>query len=132
MKIEVSIGEVMDKLSILAIKRKKITAPEKLANIEKEYQFLAAALAKEGIETDSSEYRRLEAVNAKLWDIEDKIRLKEAASEFDGQFIELARSVYFNNDDRANVKREINEKYGSELVEEKQYATYRFSKKMEG
>lgn len=125
MKIEISIGEVMDKLSILAIKRKKMTDPDKLKNIEKEYQFLAAALSEEKIDIDSSEYQRLEAVNAKLWNIEDKIRLKEAASEFDGQFIELARSVYFNNDDRAAIKREINLKYNSELIEEKEYSDYR-------
>jgi len=125
MKIEVSVGEVMDKLSILAIKREKITDPEKLKNIEKEYQYLLNILSANGIDTDSSEYRRLLEINSRLWEIEDRIRLKEAASEFDAEFIELARSVYFNNDDRAAVKREINVNFGSEFVEEKEYTDYR-------
>lgn len=125
MKVEVSIGELVDKVSILSIKRRKIKNAEKLKNIQKEYDILVKSMAGEGIEVTSDEFLRLEKINLKLWDIEDRIRLKEAAKSFDDEFIELARSVYFINDDRAAVKKEINLKFGSDLVEEKEYVEYK-------
>ncbi|MCF8111165.1 MAG: DUF6165 family protein [Desulfobacteraceae bacterium] len=125
MKVDVSLGELVDKVTILAIKSERITEPEKLKNILKEFETLKGAMSSAGINTESPEYRRLYAINSRLWDIEDAIREKEAAKSFDSDFTELARSVYFNNDERASVKREINIKYGSELVEEKSYSPYR-------
>ncbi|MCD6585551.1 MAG: hypothetical protein J7K96_07310 [Desulfobacteraceae bacterium] len=125
MKVEVSIGELVDKVSILSIKRRKIKNAEKLKNIQKEYDILVKAMDAEGIDVTSDEFTRLEAINLKLWDIEDRIRLKEAAHAFDNEFIELARSVYFINDDRSVVKKEINLKFGSDLVEEKEYVEYK-------
>ncbi|MFO7839804.1 MAG: DUF6165 family protein [Desulfosalsimonadaceae bacterium] len=124
MKIEVSLGELVDKVSILAIKLEKIQAGEKLANIRKEYGLLYRKMREAGISEDSSEYRDLYAINLKLWEIEDRIRAREAAKTFDDEFIELARSVYKENDQRAAVKREINLKYGSAIIEEKSYAAY--------
>ena len=125
MKVEISIGELVDKVSILSIKLKKIKNAEKLKNIQKEYDLLVKSMAGEGISVTSGEFLRLAEINLKLWDIEDQIRLKEAARSFDAEFIELARSVYFINDDRAAVKKEINLKFGSELVEEKEYTDYK-------
>lgn len=124
-QVAVSIGELVDKVSILAIKRAKIKDPEKLRHIEKEYAILVQSMAAAGIPPDGPELARLREINEKLWDIEDRIRLKEAAKVFDDEFIALARSVYFINDDRAAVKKIINLKYGSDLVEEKQYADYK-------
>lgn len=125
MKVEISVGELVDKVSILAIKLKKIKNPEKLKNIQKEYDILAAAMNAAGITAASDEFKRLEQINLILWDVEDQIRLKEAAKAFDPEFIELARRVYFTNDDRAAVKKEINLKFGSGLAEEKEYAEYK-------
>ena len=124
MKIDVSLGELVDKLSILAIKLYKITDGKKQANIRKEYELLKSEMAAAGITEDSPEYEGLYRVNQSLWDIEDRIRIKESEKAFDDEFVELARSVYFNNDQRAAIKREINIKYGSDLVEEKSYAPY--------
>jgi len=124
MKIEVSPGELVDKVTILAIKLEKISDPAKLANIGREYDLLYDEMAAAGISETLPEYERLMAINRKLWEIEDRIRAKEAAGTFDDEFIELARSVYFENDKRAAVKREINVKFGSELLEEKQYTAY--------
>jgi hypothetical protein len=125
MKVEVSIGELVDKVSILSIKLKKIKNAGKLANIQKEYAILFQAMKEGGITLESAEFKRLEAINLKLWDIEDQIRIKEARNEFDEAFIALARSVYFTNDERAEVKREVNIKYGSGIVEEKEYVEYK-------
>jgi hypothetical protein len=124
MQIEVSIGELVDKMTILSIKLKKIKNADKLRNIQKEYDILKSSVDRAGIAVDSKYYGDLEAVNLKLWDIEDKIREKEAGKEFDAEFVELARSVYINNDRRASIKRDINIKFNSELVEEKEYITY--------
>ena len=124
MKIDVSIGEVVDKVSILSIKLKRIKNREKLKNIQREYDLLKGAMQKNGITEKSDEFIRLEKVNMVLWDIEDRIRIKEAAGQFDKKFIELARSVYFTNDKRAEIKREINVRFGSDLVEEKEYQEY--------
>lgn len=128
MKIDVSIGELVDKVSILAIKLVKVKNMDKLINIKKELELLKHPMESLGISMESNEFKRLETVNLKLWDIEDKIRLKEAAGEFDNNFIELARSVYIQNDDRAAIKKEINIKFGSDLVEEKEYVDYKKDK----
>jgi hypothetical protein len=124
MLIEVSIGEIVDKITILSIKLRKIKNLEKLGNIRREYGMLKSSLDRAGIVVDPKYYRELETVNLKLWDIEDKIRRKEAEKEFDAEFIQLARSVYINNDERAAIKRKLNLSHGSELVEEKEYADY--------
>jgi len=121
MKIDVSIGELVDKVSILSIKLKKIKSREKLKNIRREYDLLKNSMEGSGITIESEGFKVLESINLKLWDIEDKIRIKEAQKEFDYDFIQLARSVYINNDHRAEIKKEINLKYGSELIEEKEY-----------
>jgi len=124
MKIDVSIGELVDKVSILSIKLKKIKSREKLKNIRREYDLLKNSMEGSGITIESEGFKVLESINLKLWDIEDKIRIKEAQKEFDYDFIQLARSVYINNDHRAEIKKEINLKYGSELIEEKEYVQY--------
>lgn len=124
MKIDISIGEVVDKITILSIKLNKIKNDKKLKNIRKEYDLLFSSLETSGIEVDSALFTKLETINLKLWEIEDKIRIKEANKKFDDEFIQLARSVYINNDKRSVVKREINIKYGSNIIEEKEYVSY--------
>lgn len=123
----VSFGELIDKITILEIKSRRITDEAKLANVRNELDLLNATWANHAAsQTDIADERaRLLAVNELLWDIEDKIRLKERAQAFDQEFIELARAVYFRNDERAAFKREINLKLGSQLVEEKSYQNYR-------
>ena len=123
----VSYGELIDKITILEIKSRRITDAAKLANVRSELDLLTTTWAAHpASHTDiSAERARLLAVNELLWDIEDRIRLKEKAQAFDAEFIELARSVYFRNDERAAFKREINLKLGSQLVEEKSYQDYR-------
>lgn len=126
-QVPVSFGELIDKITILEIKSRQITDAGKLANVRTELDLLNTTWASHpASKTDiSAERARLLAVNEALWDIEDRIRLKEKAQAFDAEFIELARSVYFQNDERAAVKREINVKLGSQLVEEKSYQDYR-------
>jgi hypothetical protein len=124
MKIEVSTGDLVDKISILAIKLDRIEDPEKRKNIQKEFDTLAESMKSAGIGFESDEYIRLKKVNETLWDIENAIRLKEAGREFDEAFIQLARQVYLNNDQRARLKRAVNLRTGSELIEEKEYAEY--------
>jgi len=123
----VSYGELIDKITILEIKSQRIADPSKLANVRTELELLSATWAAHpASQADIRDERaRLLAVNEALWEIEDEIRLKEKAQAFDAEFIELARSVYFRNDERAAVKREINVKLGSQLVEEKSYQDYR-------
>jgi len=113
-KVAVSIGDLVDKVSILSIKLKKISDRQKLENIRKEHETLKVSMESIGISERSDEFLRLEAVNRKLWDIEDRIRLKEVKQEFDDVFIQLAREIYFNNDERSEIKRQINIKFGSE------------------
>lgn len=122
MKIEVSIGEVLDKISILAIKLNEIKQEDKLKNIQKEFQHLSSQVKSDMFMDDL--YMDLCSVNRVLWDIEDKIRVHEREQNFNNQFIELARMVYKTNDMRASVKKKINIKYNSELVEEKSYQEY--------
>jgi len=123
----VSYGELIDKITILEIKSRRITDDAKLANIRNELDMLNATWANDSAsQIDIADEReRLHTVNETLWDIEDAIRMKERAQAFDQEFIELARAVYFRNDERAAFKREINLKLGSELVEEKSYQDYR-------
>ncbi|TAL73958.1 MAG: hypothetical protein EPN56_09590 [Rhodanobacter sp.] len=123
----ISYGELIDKITILEIKARRIADPAKLANVRIELDLLNATWAAHpASHTDIADARaRLLAVNEVLWDIEDRIRLKERAQVFDASFIELARSVYYRNDERAVIKREINLKLGSPLVEEKSYQDYR-------
>jgi hypothetical protein len=124
-KIDISTGELVDKVTILSIKQEKISNPEKLVNVRKEYDILIKPMNDAGIFVDSDEFTRLKEINLKLWDIEDRIRVKEVENAFDDEFIALARSVYFINDDRAAVKKEINLKFNSDLVEEKEYVNYK-------
>lgn len=126
-RVEISLGEFLDKLAIAEIKTQRIRDPARAANVRRELESLrstwngGAAYA----DTDvTAEFRDLRAVNERLWDIEDQIRLKEARGEFDEEFIELARAVYANNDERAALKRRISEKLGSALLEEKSYPAY--------
>lgn len=125
-KIELSVGELLDKISILQIKVERINDSSKLENIKKELSVLlslweGSAYVNHDLE---SEKNKLKLVNEELWDIEDKIREKEREQVFDKEFIELARSVYITNDKRADIKKIINSKTGSELVEEKSYSDY--------
>jgi len=125
MNIEVSHGEIVDKLTILQIKKENITDPSKLDNIVKEYDYLLSIVENDlRISTQSPEYLELLSINQELWVIEDDIRDKERIKEFDEDFIKLARSVYYTNDVRAKIKKEINLKYSSGFVEEKSYQSY--------
>ena len=123
----ISHGELLDKITILEIKAAHIVDAAKLANVRTELDLLNRTWAADAAaKVDLGDAReRLKAVNQKLWDVEDDIRLKEKAQTFDAEFIALARAVYFINDDRAAIKREINVKLGSALIEEKSYQNYK-------
>jgi len=122
--VEISVGELIDKITILEIKLANIDDGAKRANIEREYAALIDAFQREieANEAIASLGRELKAVNAELWRIEDDIRAQERAQTFGAKFIELARSVYQTNDRRAQLKREINILTRSNIVEEKSYA----------
>jgi hypothetical protein len=124
MKIEVANGEIVDKYTILTIKLEKVSAASKLENIRKEFDLLTKALDVLDIAADDPDLLALREVNLKLWEIEDAIRRLEAEGCFDQTFVQLARSVYMNNDRRAELKRNINLKTGSALFEEKAYEPY--------
>jgi hypothetical protein len=126
-RVPISPGELLDKITILRIKSTRMSDPNKLANVRVELQALeetwrGSPYAKPGIEADVN---ALLEVNERLWVIEDDIRDKERAQAFDAEFIRLARAVYFENDERAAIKRRINLKLGSSIVEEKSYAEYK-------
>lgn len=123
MNIEVSIGEIVDKLTILRIKKNNITDKSKLLNVVTEYDYLYDVVFNQ-LKIESDDFYDLLLVNESLWNIEDLIRDKERDGVFDNEFIELARSVYITNDKRAELKKEINLKYGSLFVEEKSYNKY--------
>ncbi|MFB9069129.1 DUF6165 family protein [Pseudofulvimonas gallinarii] len=127
--VPVSFGELIDKITILQIKSERMSDPAKLANVRTELAALEAtwSAAPESTLDIAGLWAALKAVNEKLWDIEDAVRAQEAAGNFGAGFIELARSVYINNDERARIKREINQVLGSDLVEEKSYRDYRNS-----
>lgn len=126
-KVPLSPGEVLDKITILRIKSRRMTDEAKLANVRRELEALErtwneSRYASADIDADVA---ALLAVNERLWVIEDEIREKERAQSFDGEFIRLARAVYLENDERAAIKRRINVRLGSALVEEKSYREYR-------
>jgi DNA helicase HerA-like ATPase len=123
MKIEVSNGEIIDKLTILRIKSERISDQDKLGNIMKEYDELKAQ-ASSILSQDDPLYKALYDINNELWVIEDNIRELERKKDFGREFIETARSVYFKNDKRAEIKREINIKTSSGFIEEKSYGKY--------
>ena len=121
----ISLGELVDKISILMIKKKNISDSIKLQHVNKELEFLQKTLKKYISEDEINDFiLKLVNINSKLWDIEDDIRECERKKLFDQTFIDLARSVYFTNDERAKVKNDINETFGSELVEVKSYEEY--------
>ena len=124
--VPISPGELLDKITILRIKAERMRDAAKLANVRLELELLERTWREAcGAADVSAEERALQAVNERLWDIEDRIRAKEAARSFDAEFIELARSVYVENDERAAVKKRINLAFGSRLIEEKSYQAYR-------
>ncbi len=124
--IQISPGELIDKITILAIKCERMTDRDKLRNVRAERALLEASLA----ETSAASAEldglsgELKEVNERLWEIEDEIRLCEAAEDFGPRFVELARAVYRNNDRRAELKRRINQSLGSHIQEEKSYQPY--------
>ena len=119
----ISIGELVDKITILEIKKNKFQN-SKLENVLKELSFLRKLMEKHQIEITDDLFTQLKEINLTLWNIEDQIRIKEKNKEFDNIFIELARSVYFKNDKRAEIKKRINQLSNSEITEEKSYAEY--------
>jgi len=119
----ISIGELVDKITILEIKKNKLQN-SKLENVLKELSFLRKLMAKHQIEITDNLFTQLKEINLKLWNIEDQIRIKEKNKEFDNIFIELARSVYFTNDKRSEIKKRINRLSNSEITEEKSYTEY--------
>ena len=121
----ISLGELVDKISILIIKQKNITDETKLDHVKKELDFLQKTLMNYVHQEEINNYlENLININSKLWNIEDDIRECERKKLFDQSFIDLARSVYFTNDERAKVKNDINKTFGSELVEVKSYQEY--------
>ncbi|WP_018871867.1 DUF6165 family protein [Thioalkalivibrio sp. ALJ16] len=125
--VEVGAGELLDKITILKIKDQRISDPEKLRNIRHELDALGRTWSTAGIDNPEIEAleRELLEVNVKLWDIEDEIRECEARQDFGERFVELARSVYITNDERARIKKTVNTLCNSAIVEEKSYASYR-------
>ena len=125
-KVPVSPGEVLDKITILEIKSERMSDPEKVANVRIELELLretwAASIRDDDVIKDL--HAELKKINEALWEIEDDIRDKERAKEFDSDFVELARSVYFTNDRRSEVKKQLNLHLGSQIIEEKSYQDY--------
>jgi predicted nucleic acid-binding Zn-ribbon protein len=123
MKIEVSNGEIIDKLTILQIKLERIKDRAKLVNLQKEYDELVT-VSSAILDTTDALWKALYDVNCELWDIEDRIRDLERKKDFGEEFIATARAVYFKNDKRSDIKREINIRTSSGLIEEKSYEKY--------
>ena len=125
-KVPTSPGELLDKITILEIKMEQISDAEKLKHIEYELEQLTQIWNEHFSNNEDLDLlkKELRETNTNMWDIEDNIRIKESKKEFDNDFIELARSVYYQNDKRANTKKKINELLGSLLMEEKSYADY--------
>ena len=126
LQVPVSVGEVLDKITILQIKLAHISDSAKRANVQNELDALLPLVAGDAFTTNQMQglVAQLKAVNEALWDIEDDIREKEAAKIFDAEFIKLARAVYVTNDKRAEIKKQINLETGSALIEEKSYESY--------
>ncbi len=125
--VPVSFGELLDKIAILQIKSERMSDPAKLTNVRNELNALESTWMAHPVAGHRLVELRaaLKAVNERLWVIEDDIRIKEKAQAFDAEFVRLARAVYFENDERARIKREINVALGSAYVEEKSYQDYR-------
>ena len=125
-KVPTSPGELLDKITILEIKMEQISDAEKLKHIEYELEQLTQIWNEHFSNNEDLDLlkKELRETNTNMWDIEDNIRIKESKKEFDNDFIELARSVYYQNDKRADTKKKINELLGSLLMEEKSYADY--------
>jgi hypothetical protein len=125
LEVEVSVGELIDKLSILQVKKNKITQESKLVEVEKEYNILQS---KANYYFQNEEilnmFNKLTTVNEKLWDVEDLLRKHEKNQNFDNEFIELARLVYYTNDERFSIKNEINKMTNSNIREQKSYEEY--------
>lgn len=119
----ISIGELIDKITILEIKKNKLQHPN-LENVLKELSFLRKLMGKHKIKINDDLFIQLKEINLALWNIEDQIRIKEKNKVFDNTFIELARSVYLKNDKRAEIKKSINRLSNSEITEEKFYSEY--------
>ncbi len=122
-KVPVSIGELLDKMSILRIKLSKFKDADRIANVRRELGALASVAESSRLRHPGLE-AELDKHNGRLWMIEDELRLLESRGDFGERFVELARGVYYTNDRRAAVKRKINEHFGSGLVEEKEYVDY--------
>jgi hypothetical protein len=125
-KVPVSPGEVLDKITILEIKSERMTDPQKIDNVKIELALLKETWDENIRDTQEIQtlHAQLKEINEALWEIEDDIRDKERAKEFDERFIELARAVYVTNDKRSRVKKELNLHLGSEIIEEKSYQDY--------
>ena len=121
-QIPVSVGELVDKITILSIKSKRLRGIAR-NHVKQELDLLEKALSNSGIELDRQEFVELEEVNEKLWEIEEAIRQQEAKQSFGAEFVALARSVYRCNDERAALKRAINQRHDSTLIEEKSYGS---------
>ena len=126
LKIPISLGELIDKITILRIKSNKINSNEAQKNIRLELEKLEHILNETmSINTNLKNFEiKLSKINQSLWDIEDQLREKEKEKKFDKKFISLARMVYYKNDERAKIKRMINKSFDSELIEEKSYTQY--------
>jgi hypothetical protein len=124
--VPISPGELLDKITILRIKAARMSDAAKLANVRVELELLERVWRDSGCAEHplENEERALQEVNGRLWEIEDRIRDKELSRAFDAQFIELARAVYIENDERAAIKKRINTSLGSRIVEEKSYRPY--------
>ena len=124
--IPISWGELFDKITILQIKKENLQEKNALKNIKVEHDQLNKIYNSNFLEDENAKrfMTSLKQINKKLWDIEDKIRDKEKSKEFDREFIELARNVYFTNDERSRIKKNINKTYGSQIIEEKSYSKY--------
>ena len=122
--VPISVGELLDKLSILRIKLKKVDDTGKLKNIKKEHSLLLEVIKNNNLKGWEDQEKRLYKINSSLWDIEDRIRVKEKLKEFDKEFVALARSVYITNDLRFSAKCKVNRVYDSNVIEEKSYKVY--------
>ena len=124
--IPVSWGELFDKITILEIKIENLKEKNALKNVKTEHDQLNTIYNNNFLKDEIARvlFNDLKEINQKLWDIEDKIRDKERSKKFDKEFIELARNVYFTNDERSRIKRNINETFGSKIIEEKSYSDY--------
>jgi hypothetical protein len=124
--VPVSVGELIDKLSILQVKKTKVTNPQKLEYIKKEFELLYN-LSSEFLNNNLIEnlYHELVSTNSNLWEIEDRLRILEKDGRFEGEFIDMARKVYFTNDKRFELKNEINSLTSSEIREVKEYVDYK-------